>query len=317
MHQFDFYLLFDHVEIHAANAISSPLTYGFPAITGFVGATHALSRELAPQSAQLDGVIVACHNYDLQTYQASYFADQTFIQTRNPLKRNGETASIIEEGKIHLDVSLVMALTINDPELRYALNEPECEQAQAFLHQCKTLLAQQRIAGGSVIDIESVELFIHVDDVKNALVPAFILMDARKELTQITEQLQQGVTENESVIIPPNPTACTLDALLEVASLHHIPDFPDAKYHQWQTFSIKRDYGWLVPMPVGYQAISERFPAGKMQHCRSNEYPSQYVESIYSLGKWVFPYSISKDLSHAFWRYQAPQNNLYLITQGE
>mgnify|MGYP003610327483 FL=1 len=35
------YLMFKKVVIEGANTISSPLTYGFPAITGFLGSFHA------------------------------------------------------------------------------------------------------------------------------------------------------------------------------------------------------------------------------------------------------------------------------------
>lgn len=86
---------------------------------------------------------------------------------------------------------------------------------------------------------------------------------------------------------------------------------------QWQTYSVKKGRGWLVPLPVGYQAISPLFAPGQLQHCRTQQYPSQYVETLYSLGKWVFPLSLPENLSQCFWRYTALQNNLYLISQGE
>lgn len=37
---------FHKMVIYDANTISSPLTYGLPALTGFTGAFHALSRTL-------------------------------------------------------------------------------------------------------------------------------------------------------------------------------------------------------------------------------------------------------------------------------
>ena len=40
------YLMFKKVVIEGANTISSPLTYGFPAITGFLGSFHAMSRKM-------------------------------------------------------------------------------------------------------------------------------------------------------------------------------------------------------------------------------------------------------------------------------
>lgn len=83
----NFYLLFDHIEIQAANTISSPITYGFPALTGFTGMIHALSRKLFSQQVELGGVMIACHDYQILGYKNSDFSDLTFNQTRNPLKK--------------------------------------------------------------------------------------------------------------------------------------------------------------------------------------------------------------------------------------
>ena len=40
------YLLLSNLHIHNANAMSSSYTIGFPAITGWLGAVHALERNL-------------------------------------------------------------------------------------------------------------------------------------------------------------------------------------------------------------------------------------------------------------------------------
>ncbi|EEX50303.1 type I-F CRISPR-associated protein Csy2 [Pasteurella dagmatis] len=327
MFQTDFYILFDHIKVQSANAISGPLSYGFPALTGFTGAMHALNRKLSHHNVQFGGVMVACHDYELQTYQSSSFSDRTFKQTRNPIKRDGKTASIIEEGKIHLDVSLVVELSVPNDELFGALQYAGSQIAQDFLQECKDLLWKQRIAGGSVLEIGDSQLFkVEEDqDIPLALMPAFVLMDAKQDLVNITEELRTGIRveqldENgnaQQSFIKAQPEATALDALLEMATLHHIPNHINAGPSDWQTYSVKKGRGWLVPIPVGYQAISPLFDAVKVQHCRTQQYPSQYVETIYSLGKWVFPLSLPKDLSQCFWRYNAPQNNLYLISQGE
>ena len=62
MSDVDFYLLLERIEIQGANAISSPLTYGFPALTGFLGAIHALARKMPfPVSLTFGGALVASH----------------------------------------------------------------------------------------------------------------------------------------------------------------------------------------------------------------------------------------------------------------
>lgn len=327
MFQTDYYILFDHIKLQGANAISGPLSYGFPALTGFTGAIHALSRKLTHHNVQLGGVMIACHDYELQTYQNSPFSDRTFKQTRNPIKRDGKSASIIEEGKIHLDVSLVVEVSVPEQRLYDLLKNKQSETAQQFLQECKQLLWQQRIAGGSVLEIGDVQLFSLAEepDIPLALMPAFVLMDAKADLVNITTELQTGLRVDlldedgnaQSSQINIQPEATALDALLEMATLHYIPNHPQASSADWQTYSVKQDRGWLVPIPVGYQAISPLFDAGQLKNCRTTQYPSQYVETIYSLGKWVFPFSLPHDFSQCFWRYRAPQNNLYLISQGE
>ncbi len=69
-------------------------------------------------------------------------------------------------------------------------------------------------------------------------------------------------------------------------------------------------------MPIGYQGISPKYEAGVMQHVRSPEYPSQYVEAIYGLGKWVYPQRLGENIANAFWRYAYDEEQaLYLIAQ--
>lgn len=299
-----YYLLFDHIKIHNANAISSPLTYGFPAISGFLGAIHALNRKIESDNPiYLDGVLIACHDCDVQVYRPNDFADYTFRLTRNPLAKNGDTRSIIEEGRVHLDVSLLVEVKVEDRE---TLDDDE--QKQAFIKQMQQKLYQQRIAGGHVISIESVELYSaseSKDNLINTLLPAFVLVEAQQDLHNITAELQQQ-----------DPNATALDALIETAMLHHNPQEKD----HWQTTSVKQGRGWLVPLHLGYQAISPLFAAGKLQEARSNQHQSQFVECIYGMGKWVFPLRLKEDFAQAFWRYncselQANGAEIYIINQ--
>lgn len=298
------YLCLNRIQISNANAISSPLTYGFPAVTGFTGAIHALSRKVSQidglQDIRLDGVLIACHACQTQTYRENNYKDFTFIQTRNPLKKDGKTASIIEEGRCYLTVSLIIGVYTDSILF-------DDDQIELLEKTVKNLIQQQRIAGGSVIGLNKFEPVSFraeekISEFTDKLLPAFVLTDAHDNLQAITAELQAK-----------NPEATALDALLETATLHHVPS--DAQGSSWTVETVKKGRGWLVPIPVGYQGISPQFDAGQMQHTRNPEYPSQYVEAIYSLGKWVFPYSID-DLSTALWyqQYDAKQD-LYLVTQ--
>lgn len=307
MNKLRYYLLLDHIEIQGANTISSPLTYGFPAVTGFLGAIHALSRKLEvdpDETVYLDGVLIACHQYDVQSYRPNAYSDYSFKLTRNPIGKDGKTRSIIEEGKVNLNVSLIVEVICSEDAL-YG----EAVQ-QAFIEQVKTKLKQQRIAGGAVFDIEQIklletEVIATKEELIDDLLPAFVLLDAQDQLFDITTELQKN-----------NSDATMLDALIETAKLH----FEPKEDGSWDTYSVKKGRGWLVPMHLGYQAISPLFMAGKVAHTRDNTHATQFVECIYGLGKWVFPFDIEDNFEHAFWRYQSAskQSNdadLYLITQ--
>ena len=304
MHDTDFYLYIDQLQVQGANAISSPLTYGFPAVTAILGAVHALQRKI-PFAAKLhfDGALIASHDCRVKRYRPHNYSDYTFNLTRNPIKKNGKTAAIVEEGKLDMTISLVIPIRCDDLDDEDWLTDNK----DTFLQWAHQTLHTQRLAGGSVFGIANIELngAESLDDLRHRLAPAFVLMDARQELINITELRQQE-----------SPQYTTLDAILDVAALHHVPETTSDEKTQWKTTSVKQGRGWLVPMPVGYQAISELYEPNVMQHSRAPQYPSQYVEAIYSLGKWVFPYSLDT-LEHAFWQMNTYDNGLYLTEQTQ
>lgn len=307
------YLLFKKVMIDGANTISSPLTYGFPAITGFLGSFHAMSRKMADDESlsevSLGGVLLACHDCQPQMYRPNSYNNYTFNQTRNPIKKDGKTASIIEEGKCRLVMSFVVEV-LADTTLT-------TEQQASAIQNTKQWIQQQRMAGGSVRGLarfEPVQFFENSDisAVIPQLLPAFVLMDAQNEFAQIINDVQKD-----------NPDATPLDALIEVCALHQIPETQKNGDTKWLTTSRKSGHGWLVPMPVGYQGISELYDSGVMQNVRNPEYPSQYVEAVYSLGKWVYPQRLNRiggehDIANAFWHYRYDaDDSLYLVTQRQ
>lgn len=300
------YILIKNIRIQNANAISSPMTYGFPAITGFTGAIHALSRKISAipelEEISLDGVLISCYECQPQTYREARYKEYTFNQTRNPILKSGKTASIIEEGRCHLRVSLIVGV--------YAEDDLEPEQQDCLLKTINIKIQQQRLAGGSVIGLDRFNPVTFVKDSKigdltHSLLPAFILMNAEQDLTDITQQLQIN-----------NPEASALDALIATTTLQHIPIEDGNGAINWQTQSFKQGRGWLVPIPIGFQGISDCYEPDVMQNVRNPEYPSQYVEAIYGLGKWVFPHRIN-NLADALWYQQYDgAHNLYLVTQN-
>lgn len=92
-------LLLPRLSIQNANAISSPLTWGFPSPGAFTGFVHALQRRVGISlDIELDGVGIVCHRFEAQISQPAGKRTKVFNLTRNPLNRDGSTAAIVEEG---------------------------------------------------------------------------------------------------------------------------------------------------------------------------------------------------------------------------
>jgi CRISPR-associated protein Csy2 len=102
-------LVLPHLHVQNANAISSPLTHGFPSITAFTGLMWALQRKLvqAQIPLRLLSMGVVCHHHQEQVSQGYV---RTFNLTRNPVDKDGSMAAIVEEGRMHLQASLILAV---------------------------------------------------------------------------------------------------------------------------------------------------------------------------------------------------------------
>src|SRR5690554_6483156 len=99
-------LVIPRLRVQNAIAISSPSTHGFPAMTAYVGLMWALERKQkqSGQDIQLDTIGVVCHDRQEQVTDGGFV--KTFRLTRNPVDKAGKTAAIVEEGRIHLEISL-------------------------------------------------------------------------------------------------------------------------------------------------------------------------------------------------------------------
>lgn len=322
-----FYILLDQIKIADANAISGPLSYGFPSINGFLGAVHALERRLKKAhfpEIRFDGVLISCQEYSPKIDNSGYEA--TFIPKRAPLDKNAKTAGIVEEGYVNLTVSLIIKAFGNPIEfLNFESNK------KTLQNQFKQFSLLHRFAGGTVESIQGVT-FYRTDEeniLKKRLLPGYVLIDATEDAaniyyemiegyrTEIEEEIDESTGEITNRALNPlgsNPTANTLDILLNTAIIHQIA--PDEKDGTWQSYSFKSNRGWLVPIPIGYQAISPQYQPRALSNARNLSYPSQFVEAIYALGKWVFPHRLEGDIEQYFWRYTETVENLYLIKQS-
>ena len=96
------------IRVENANCIHG-MTWGFPAMTNFLGFTHALSRQLEKDfDFRLDACAVIAHETQPLAHSPKGF-EYIFSQTRNPLTRKGKTAPINQEGRMHMTISLLLS----------------------------------------------------------------------------------------------------------------------------------------------------------------------------------------------------------------
>ncbi|MGI0115351.1 type I-F CRISPR-associated protein Csy2 [Zooshikella sp. RANM57] len=294
-------LVVPRLYVQNANAVSSPLTWGFPAPSAFLGFVHALQRKLANINAlNFSGVGIICHHFEPQTDQNDNRRTQLFKLTRNPLNKDGSSPAFIEEGRTHIEVSLLIGIK------EYLDEDEGAELADSICH----LVQQQRLAGGSVWVRDHsrdkpyyLELADHAEGrisqfnkIKYTLLPGYALIGRDDLLQNHYTTLKH---ENDKITL--------LEAWLDLSRLNMapVPDssetvLDDNKPVKWQA---KSKPGWLVPIPVGYQGISELFDAGSVQHSRDDQTPFRFVESVYSIGEWLSPHKV-KDPLQLLWSYQ-------------
>ena len=99
----------------------------------------------------------------------------------------------------------------------------------------------------------------------------------------------------------------TLDAVLDYLKVTHSSTQDENGKVAW--LSKRKTTGWLVPIAVGFQGISE---VGQAKNQRDAHTPHRFAESVITLGEFIMPYRI-KSMDQLLWQYHVDlENNLYL-----
>jgi len=320
------YLVLSHIDVQNANSVAG-LTWGFPAITHFLGFTHALNRKLSSHyrgeyESELTGCAVISHTFENKVYQPKKYADFEFLQSKNPpvlAKHKSTSPPIIEEGKMNLTVSLVIEL--NKP---LVLVTKEIEKLQK---KVMSMCCQMRLAGGTILNIKQAKLLSastseqHIAmlrKIKRLTMTGFVLFDRSDFLQNHFQELIVRHKADESVTDEPQ----LLDAWLDFAALKYkaVPQLgeeqnePDENTPADWEYIAKPNPGYLVPLMTGYKAISDLYDPGSVLNTRDEITPSRFVEAIHSIGEWKGIHSL-KDLHDVIWRYQH-DDQWYLCKQN-
>lgn len=307
-------LILRHIRIQNANALSSPYTIGFPAMTAWLGFTHALQRKLRDRgfAVEFDGTGVVSHNMALQTYKGPNDFVASIIGTGNPLDpksekdnvQNAVRPSFIEEARCHLDVSLVIAVT--------GLSVDERDDFCTSVN--KLLTGSMKIAGGDIFDFYTPTV-VNLNDTDSdevsrlfrSLMPGYALIERRELMQQAMESGQDA-----------------LDAMLDYLAVHHHCHKDDKGKVTWSSARKSaplpaediddepQPTGWIVPVAVGFQGLT---PLAESLNRRDTDTPHRFAESVVTLGEFRMVYRLNS-IGQLLWHYHYDEaNTLYLCEQ--
>ena len=321
-------LALPHLRVQNANAISSPLTHGFPSITAFTGLMWALQRKLAQAQIplRLHSVGVVCHHHQEQVTQGYV---RSFNLTRNPVDKDGGTAAIVEEGRMHLQVSLVFAVSEQvEPGAAQSLVQGADERMADWAAQVGDIASQMRVAGGTLLPSRPVPgkrvrpwmaLIPEDPDERSKAfrqwrrqwLPGYALVGRDDLLAARLQHLQQKDAQ-----------ATVLDAWLDAARFNHqaLPAkdgmTPTDGRVSWGDPLRPKGSGWTVPIPVGYAALSATHAAGSVGNARDMATPLCFVESVYAMGEWISPHRMT-DVQQLLWQAETDaQKGVYRCRNG-
>ncbi|NOU50450.1 type I-F CRISPR-associated protein Csy2 [Pseudoalteromonas sp. JBTF-M23] len=293
-------LVIPHIQVHNANALSSPFTIGFPAMTAWLGAVHALQRQLNNQQIGVlfNAVGVISHDIDLQTYKGENDYVHSIVGTGNPLDKTGARSAFIEEARCHLDVSLVIEFDNVSVDERTLL----IEQVTHLLH------SKMKIASG---------------DIKRFNTP--ICMNVTQgddsELKKLQRHLMPGyalIERRDLMIDAMNEGQDALQALIDFTSIHYSCESNDTDNTdkvQWFRHSKQvngSSTGWIVPIATGFYGISDLAPA---KNQRDPDTLHRFAESLVTLGEFKMPHRVDS-VEALLWRYYT-QDDYYLCQQSQ
>lgn len=323
------------LNVENASIISSHLTWGFPAPSAFTGFMHHLQRQLNQiaeyATVECCGVGIISHQFNPQITKTNQFRYSPYQLNlaRHPLKADGSTPAMIEEGKGHFEVSLVIGLAGHELDEYLSANDEDLStQTQSLLNQLNLLVYNMRLAGGSVFPHKHVKPKLinwsehdavnKTKALRRSVLPGFALLHRHDVLTAHQKWLAQYPTYLETQKNSPD----LLDTLLDIQRFNFFSTPKEVIVDQEQLEGVwtvrprpEHLKGWLVPIPIGYGALTDVQPQGVIKGLRHDDYPATFVETLISLGEWQSPHRI-ENIVDILWNYNTePKKGVYELVQ--
>ncbi len=288
------YLVIQKMDVSEASMDSCPIVNGFPGIPAVMGFVHALQRKVQKKypSVLFPRAGISCITFKPAVYKTG--GGTRLSLTKNPpyLKKHTEKNSdgslkgvpFIEEGKTDMRVSVIIEI------------EGEALNLKELSNDVSNLLSNLRFAGGTVWGAQNIlcrNCGKEGDEKRllQNLMPGFVLIERR-------DLMEENMVNDRDA----------LDALLDHLEVRRIKD-EDGQTISWQRKS--EEPGWLVPIPVGYRAISE---IGHVENQRDPACRHCFAENVITLGEFVIPTRLDK-LKSALWQSHFDEDQgLYVYT---
>lgn len=327
------------LQIENASIISSHLTWGFPAPSAFTGFAHALQRKLNAiddyQAIKCCGIGIICHQFLPQVTKTSEYryAPYQLNLARPPLEADGSTPALVEEGKGHMEVSLIIGLTGDTLDSHLSANDAELNvRTQNLIAKLNQLVYGMRLAGGVILPHQRVRPKLinwsqakateATKKLRRYLLPGFALIHRHDVLMAH----QQWLNQHPAYLATQSSDADLLDTLLDISRLNlasspvqkegEQTEHDELMSGKWQLRTRPAHLkGWLVPVPIGYGALTDVLEAGSVAGVRDEQYPVTFAETLLSLGEWKSPHRID-DLTHILWTYNSSSDaDIYSLIQ--
>ena len=278
-----YYILVSNLKIEGANAASSNITIGFPAITAWMGMVHAWERKLwqiVPGiiPSAFEAVGVSCRKFNLQTYKDKTSWIATIPNRRKPMEyRNSKYAhaAIIDEPKADMTVDLILSLKAY-----------ENQDYEGIIENLPDVIAQSRAVGGYIVSTPNILIMdVENDEDLEEMNRRFIA----KMMPGFTLISRSDLLEEDS----------SLDRMLDILSVQ-TSQIADENGNTYMTPPIRNTPGWIVPIVTGFRRLNE--PTKPIKNERAIRFKHCFVEPAITLGEFKMVNQI-KDIRRILWYY--------------